>query len=75
MIKKFSLWCFVPIVNFIASEWRVWRTEQTTPRYLLTTISSDDSDLPPYPIDMWPLLAVPHGTLDDTGVPYNAATK
>lgn len=66
------LWLSLPVVGFIMSEWQVWRKEQMQPCYRLTSISREGSELPPYALDMEPLLALPFGTLDEFGVPYNA---
>src|SRR5579859_4369629 len=73
--RRLFPWRTLPVVNFFVSEWQAWREEQTKPGYRLASIPSDASKLFPYPIDMWPLLALPHGTLDETGVPYNAPTR
>src|SRR2546421_511503 len=70
-----SLWRALPFIGFIVSEWWAWHEEQAKPRYDLTAIPDYASELPPYPIDMWPLLALPFGALDESGVPYNAETK
>lgn len=73
--QRQSLWLALPLISFIASEWQAWREEQTQPCYRLASLPHDASKLPPYPLDMKPLLALPLGTLDEAGVPYNAATK
>lgn len=73
--QRQPLWLALPIIGFIFSEMRLWRAEQTKPCYRLAPISYGDSNLPPYPLDMEPLLALPHGILDEAGVPYNVATK
>ncbi len=70
-----SLWQALPLVGFFISEWRVWREEQMQACYPLAPMPEDASVLQPYPLDMWPLLALPLGTLDEVGVPYNAATQ
>lgn len=68
-----SLWRPFPLIGFLVSEWQVWREEQTVPHFLLAPMPQDGSGLPPYPIDMWPLLALPYGSLDDAGVHYAKA--
>jgi D-glucuronyl C5-epimerase C-terminus len=65
----------IPIVSLMLSEWQVWREEREQPTYNLALLPLDASELPAYPINMWPSLMVPHGTLDDVGVPYNRSTK
>ncbi len=70
-----SFWHCLPIIGFLVSEWQVWREEQTRPRYGLAALPPNRSQLPPYPIDMWPLLAVPYGMLDEAGVPFSVATR
>jgi hypothetical protein len=64
-----------PIISLILSEWRVWLEEQSQSSYSLASLSQADPALPPYPLDMWPSLSLPHGDLDEAGVPYNRATK
>jgi len=66
-----STWHSLPIIGFLVSEWQFWRAEQTRPCYGLAPMPHDASELPPYPIDMWPLMALPYGILDEAGVPYN----
>ena len=73
-MSKQARWRTVPIISFFAAEWQLWRKEQTKPCYGLVSIADDDSGLLPYPVDMAALLALPHGTLDNAGVPYNAST-
>lgn len=70
-----ALWRTLPVLGVFVWEWRVWRKYQTQPCYRLTTLPADDSGLPPYPIDMWPLLAFPDGLLDESGVLYTLATE
>ena len=67
---KFAL----PVIGFLIGEWRSWRKEQGQPCYRRTQMGQESSDPPPYPVDMSPLLALPHGTLDGHGVPFNVAT-
>src|SRR2546423_7108038 len=73
--RRRSLWLSLPIIGFIISEWQVWRQEQMQPCYRLTSMPRETPELPPYPLDMEPLLALPFGTLDEFGVPYNAPTN
>ncbi len=68
-----DLWHTLPFIGFLISEWQVWREEQLEPHFRLVPMPQDASALPPYPIDMWPLLALPYGTLDRAGVFYAAA--
>jgi heparosan-N-sulfate-glucuronate 5-epimerase len=69
------IWRRLPIIGFLASEWQTWREEQMRPCYGLTPEPPDGSELSPYPIDMWPLLALPFGILDETGVLYSNRYK
>ncbi len=52
-------------------EWKLWRTERAQPRFRLEQWDIGRPNLPAYPIDLSPLLALPFGHLDETGVPYN----
>lgn len=70
-----ALWRTLPVLGVFVWEWRVWRKYQTQPCYRLTSLPADASGLPPYPIDMWPLLAFPDGPLDESGVLYTLATE
>src|SRR5690242_14301599 len=70
-----SIWHKIPIIGFLASEWQDWHEEQQRPCYGLTPMPPEGSKLSPYPIDMWPLLALPYGTLDETGVLYGNRHK
>src|SRR5438067_1543966 len=70
-----SIWRSLPIIGFLASEWQDWREEEGKPCYGLTPRPPDGTELSPYPIDMWPLLALPSGTLDETGVLYCNRSK
>jgi heparosan-N-sulfate-glucuronate 5-epimerase len=65
-----SIWRRLPIIGLLAAEWQAWREEQVRPCYGLTTGLPDNSELSPYPIDMWPLLALPFGSPDEAGVLY-----
>ena len=67
-------WHRLPVVGFLVSEWLLWRDEQRRPPHRLANIPDRAPELLPYPLDMWSLLALPHGTVDEAGVPYNAAT-
>ncbi len=66
-------WQDYPIISLFVSEWQVWRKECAQPHFCLAQVSQDASELRPYPLDMDPLLALPHGNLDEAGVPYNEA--
>lgn len=68
-------WFALPIIGFIISEWQVWHAEQARPCFNLAPASYNGTELPPYPLEMDPLLALPHGVLDEVGVPYNSATN
>jgi heparosan-N-sulfate-glucuronate 5-epimerase len=70
-----SIWNRLPIISFLVSEWQGWHEEQLRPRYGLTPAPLAGSQLLPYPIDMWPLLALPYGTLDEAGVLYSNRHK
>src|SRR5947209_4164651 len=68
-------WQALPFVSFLVSEWRLWRAEQTRPCYTLAPMPQNVSDEPlPYPLDMWPLLSLPKGPLDEKGVPLYTMT-
>jgi heparosan-N-sulfate-glucuronate 5-epimerase len=64
----------LPVIGFFVAEWQIWRKEQTRPCYRLAALPANDSELLPYPLDMEPLLALPYGSLDEEGVPYNILT-
>ncbi|MEO7001947.1 MAG: D-glucuronyl C5-epimerase family protein [Ktedonobacterales bacterium] len=68
---KRSLVSYIPVVNLVAKEWRLWRDERSKPRFGLEPVTLGSPDLPAYPIAMAPLLALPFGHLDADGVPYN----
>lgn len=70
-----SLWRVLPLIGFFVSEWQIWRQQQTQPNYLLVPIPDNAAGLPPYPVDMSPMLALPYGMLDEGGVPYNIQTE
>lgn len=74
-LRRRSFWLALPLIGFIITEWQVWRREQMQPFYQLTKTRQEACELPPYPLDMEPLLALPFGTLDEFGVPYNAPSK
>ena len=73
MSEHRSLWHTLPIIGFLVSEWLIWREELALPHFRLAPVPQDGSELSPYPIDMWPLLALPYGTLDEAGVFYAEA--
>src|SRR5436305_8718415 len=66
-------WSVLPIVCFFISGWHVWCAELRKPCYGLMALPTDTSALPPYLLDMEVLLTLPHGVLDEAGVPYNRA--
>lgn len=70
--KSYSL--FHPLRSLM-SIYHNWSEEQKVPRYGRNEVQEDGNQLSCYPLDMSPSLALPRGTLDDTGVPYNAPTK
>jgi hypothetical protein len=70
--QRLSIWLKLPLIGFIVSEWQTLHADQTRPCYSLAPVSLSNSQLPPYPIDMWPLLSLPLGPLDEAGVPYYA---
>lgn len=73
---KNSLLSEIPsLARSIVSVWQGWCEEQKVPRYRRIAMLEDSADLPGYPLDLWPSLALPHGTLDEVGVPYNASTE
>src|SRR5579859_189791 len=63
----------IPVVGLLYFEWRAWRTDATSKLYTLAPAAGDDPRLQPYALDMAPLLDLPHGQLDDDGIPYNKA--
>lgn len=73
--RRQSLWRALPLIGFTISEWQAWHEEQAQRCFSLAPMPQDASELPPYPIDMWPRLALPYGPLDEAGVPYARATK
>jgi hypothetical protein len=73
MSGRQSLWRTLPMIGFLVSEWRVWCEELVLPYFRLAPMLQDGSELSLYPVDMWPLLALPYGTLDDAGVHYAMA--
>jgi heparosan-N-sulfate-glucuronate 5-epimerase len=68
--ERQSIWHSLPLIGFIITEWQTLHAEQTRACYSLAPMSLGTSKMPPYPVDMWPLLSLPLGTLDETGVPY-----
>jgi heparosan-N-sulfate-glucuronate 5-epimerase len=62
-----------PLISPFILKWKYWRRSERLPHYSLASVKHPVSAFPPYAIDMWPLLALPFGTLDEDGVPkYNA---
>jgi hypothetical protein len=66
--RRRSLWRSLPLI----ADWVAWRNEVNLPHYRLAKPTQQAAELPLYPIDMFAALALPHGTLDEKGVPYNA---
>src|SRR6266849_8407609 len=73
--RRQLLWKRFPVVGIFIWEWEVWRLSQSQLRYSLAPKSEVDCELRPFPIDMKSLLDLPHGPLDETGVPYFIPTK
>ncbi|SRR6266568_3928869 len=71
--RSHSIWNTLPLVGSFILKWRDWRTSERQLHYRLAPPPDSDSELAPYPVDMWPLLAIPFGTLDEEGIPYNDA--
>jgi heparosan-N-sulfate-glucuronate 5-epimerase len=61
----------IPGVRLLASEIRSLHLDRTRKRFRLADVRLDPQAIAPYPIDMAPLLEMPHGRLDEHGVPYN----
>ena len=70
--KRRPFWHRLPLLGNLIWLWQNWREERATPCYRRMGKGDARPDLLPYPIDMSPLLALPFGTLDETGVLYNA---
>src|SRR5579883_2861011 len=68
-MSKATFWRKLPLASFIAQEWQAWHKEQLTPHFRLAP-TEFSGEVPPYPIDMWPLLDLPHGPVDEHGVLY-----
>lgn len=75
LLRNQLAWEVLPLVSFLVSEWRSYHEERAKRHYRLAAMPANALALPPYPIDMWPLLTLPFGKLDEAGVPYNKATK
>lgn len=67
-------WNMFPFPGFFKAEWRLWRQQQSQPRYRFVADFRQVASLPFYPLDMSALLALPHGSLDQHGVPCNHQT-
>ncbi len=59
----------VPLLSLFIYKWQNWLRSERKPHYNLAPMKYTESAFPPYAIDMWPLLALPFGTLDEAGVP------
>ena len=68
-----SIWYTLPLVSTFVLKWHDWWVSEQQPHYRLAPSSPHASELGQYAVDMWPLLDVPFGTLDEEGVPYNDA--
>ncbi|MGH2501398.1 MAG: D-glucuronyl C5-epimerase family protein, partial [Ktedonobacterales bacterium] len=66
-----SMFKRLPGMRLLSAEIRALHLDRTRPRFRLAAIRRDPAASAPYPIDMTPLLAMPHGILDEYGVPYN----
>lgn len=64
-----------PVVGIFLWEWEVWRKSQSEFRYCLAPQPGDGSELRPFPVEMKSLLDLPHGPLDEAGVPYFIPTS
>src|SRR6266700_7472532 len=71
--RSHSIWNTLPLVGSFILKWRDWRTSERQLHYRLAPPPDSDSELAPYSVYMWPLLAIPFGTLDEEGIPYNDA--
>ncbi len=58
-------------IGALRREWAWWRADRDQPRFRLEPTTTGGPNEPAYPIDMSPLLDLPHGRLDEAGVPYN----
>lgn len=61
----------LPVIGVFAREWAVWQGDRRKPRFSLEPPTLGSSDEPAYPVNMTPLLDLPHGRLDENGVPFN----
>jgi glycosyltransferase involved in cell wall biosynthesis len=70
---KRSIIARLPLLRLVVQEWKLWRSERAKPRFRLAAaaLAKSSPELPAYPIDMSPLLALPFGVLDAEGIPYN----
>ncbi len=69
------VWQELPFLGFFVSEWQTWQEDRTLPYYSQASIARAKSNLTPYALNMYSLLALPFGDLDKAGVLYNHATK
>lgn len=70
--ERRSFWRSLPLIGVLVAEWRAWRDEINTSYCHLGPMTKQGDELPPYPLNMYYLLALPHGVLDENGVPYNS---
>lgn len=68
-----SVWRAIPLIDILHGKWQHWRKEEEQPQYRLASAKQNTSTFPPYAIDMWSLLVLPFGKLDEVGVLYNDA--
>jgi heparosan-N-sulfate-glucuronate 5-epimerase len=68
-----SIWRAFPLIGTLHLKWQNWRREERQPHYRLALVKETVSEFPPYAVDMWPLLDLPFGRLDEAGVLYNDA--
>lgn len=69
------LWQEVLVLGFFVSEWQTWQQDRMLPHYCQASMARVISKLTPYALNMYSLLALPFGILDEAGVLYNYATK
>jgi heparosan-N-sulfate-glucuronate 5-epimerase len=65
----------LPVPGFFVSEWQTWQQEKLLPHYTLAPLPCETSGLLPYALNMYSLLALPFGALDEGGVLHNDATE
>lgn len=63
------------IIGSLSSATQNWRKGRATPCYRQMKVIQACSSLLPYPIDMYPLLALPLDTLDEAKIPNNTVSS